>query len=173
MLACMIEGKAKVYHIGLSKRLAEQFNLVPISLSIDPHVTLKAPFETENPDEVEAVVETFVAREKSEPLTLTGFSDFRKKVVYMSVEAPKQTHMLVRRLQDQLRGIPWLKFISNEFPLTLHATLCYTKNARQSKRIISLLLREKPFQFNLLLDNVALLRKQRGKWNVVRTFRVP
>ena len=74
----------------------------------------------------------------------------------MSVEAPKQTHMLVRRLQDQLRGIPWLKFISNEFPLTLHATLCYTKNARQSKRIISLLSREKPFQFNLLLDNVPL-----------------
>lgn len=169
----MIEGEAKAYHIRLSNQLAEQFNLEPVLSRINPHFTLKTPFETENIDEVETIVETFVKREKCEPITLTGFSDFFKRnVIYMSAEAPKQTYMLIRRLQDQLRSISWLKFQSNEFPIILHATLCYTKNVQQSKRIISLLLREKPFQFNLLLDSITLLQKDEGKWNLVRTFRI-
>ena len=131
LLAHMLEGEVKDYHVELSDRLAEQFALVPVSSRIDPHLTLKAPFETEDPSAIEAIVEAFAKKEKSEPFMLSSFHDFNKKVIYMAVDVPKQTYMLIQRLQDRLRSIPWLRFSHHEFPIKLHVTFCYPKNPQQ------------------------------------------
>lgn len=171
MLAYMLSREAKEYHLELSDRLAKRFRLTPVSSRIDPHLTLKAPFGADDISDVRKVLKRFVQKEVSEPLTLTGINYFPKRVVYMDVQAPKQTYMFLRRLQDQLRNVSWLSFSSYEFPLTLHATLCYTKNPQQVKEILSYLGKEKISEFELELDNVTLLEKG-VRWEAVETYSI-
>lgn len=169
MLAYMLEGDAKAHHLELSDRLAERFRLRPVSRKNDPHITLKAPFDTEDIHEIDNVVTAFTQKESPEELAIGGFDLFPKRVVYMNVRAPKQTHMLVRRLQDQLRNVAWLPFGPKEFPLQLHATLCYAKKPEQTKEILSYLKKEKPREFHCQLDAISLLEKHE-RWEVAETY---
>lgn len=172
LLAYMIEGEARDHHLELSDRLAEQFKLAPVSSRIGPHLTLKEPFETDDPADVIETVRAFARKEAEEPLLLGGFNDFDERVIYMDVDAPKQTHMLVRRLQDQLRRVPWLPFSRKEFPIVLHATLCYPKNLQHAKEILSYLSDEKPKVFDLSLDHIALMVRGEERWETVERFRL-
>lgn len=171
LLAYLIEGEAKKYHLNLSNMLARKYRLDPVSSRIDPHLTLKAPFETDNSEEMAAIVRQFVKKERVEPLTLGGFGHFDGKVVYMDVHAPKQTYMQIRRLQDQLQKISWLQFDRYEIPITLHATLCYPKTKEQCGEIISSLTSEKE-EFELVLDNISFLKKRGDKWQLVQRFTI-
>ena len=181
LIAYPIRGEAGTYHAVLSNALAERFKLEPITSRIDPHLTLKAPFdapplysnsrELENSHirDIENLLEVFTKKEKPLPLRLEGFNYFDGNVLFMDAHAPKQTHMLTRRLQDQLRHIPSLTFKRTEFPLTLHATLCYPKNPQQTKEILHYLQHERA-GFDLVLDTIAILEKSGPRWHIVREF---
>jgi len=173
LIAHMLEGEAREYHTDLSDRLAERFGLDRVSSRINPHLTLKAPFEAESAEEIERILVSFAEKERAKPMTLGGFRDFDGKVIYLDVSAPKETHMQIRRLQDKLRAVPWLTFNAYEFPVTLHATLCYPKSPEHGKEILSYLERsEKKRMFpDLSLDNITLLLL-RDRWEVVKEVRL-
>lgn len=143
----------------LSDCLAAAYHLTLVRARIDPHLTLKAFFEAKNIGEIERILEAFTKKERPEPLTLSGFDHFNGRVIFMNVATPKQMHMLVRRLQDQLRKIPWLTFRRTEFPLTLHATLCYPKSPEQAREVLSSFRREKT-SCELMLDRITILSKE-------------
>ena len=170
MLAYMIPGEAREYHLELSNRMADRFKQKPISERIDPHFTLKSPFETENVTDIAEITRAFTQKEYQETVRLGGFEHFNSRVIFVDAHAPKQTHMQLRRLQDKLRTVPWLDFWGNEFPLTLHATLVRARNPQQGKEMLAYLKKEQPKYFDLLIDNVTLLQKYDGKWHTVERF---
>lgn len=193
MIAYMIRGEAGEYLLALGNRLAEEFKLAPISVRIDPHLTLKAPFEcpqllsnsprtttpcvvvrgSREPEdsrirEIENIVEAFARGETPRPMRLEGFAHLKGKVVHMVVHAGGGTHLMIRRLQDQLRGVSWLDFKRTEFPLTLHASVCYPKSPEHAKEILHALRREHT-AFDFSIDSIAILcRKER--WEMWREF---
>lgn len=173
MLAYMLEGDAKQYHEELSRELSERFKLSWVGTRSDPHLTVKAPFEMDEKKqltEVISLLDTFTQKESPEPLMLRGFGDFRGKILYMDVSAPKQTHMLLRRLQDQLRNVSWLTFEKSEFPLTLHATLCRTRHPQQVKEMYAYLRKQKQQEFESSLDHIALLERGPERWQLRERF---
>lgn len=180
LIAYPIRGEAEEYLVKISNGLAKRFKLEPVTNRIPPHLTLKAPFEgnrlfvnsielTNRIPEIEDILEIFTKKAKRMPLRLKGFGTFNGKAVFMDVHAPKQTHMLLRRLQDQLRNISWLSWQRVEFPLALHATLCYPKRQEQAKEILHALKKERAV-FDLSLDVIAILEKPSARWQILREF---
>lgn len=175
LLAHLLPPEIATFHRQLSDELASQFRLSPVNDHIDPHLTLKAPFVTENTAHLAALTElltTFTAKETPQSYTLSGMNHFRSKVIYYDVYAPKQTHMLIRRLQDQLRQLPWLTFQKNEFPLTLHATLCRPKHPQQGVQILKYLEKRDLPEYTSYLDSITLLERQSERWEPIQTFSI-
>lgn len=167
-LAYLLPEPARSYHQSLSSELASAFRRPLVSARIQPHLTLKAPFETEDEAQVEeivSIVRAFAQKETPEPAILRDVGHFNYRSLFYAVSAPKQTHMLVRRLQDRLRNVAWLPFFANEFPITLHATLVYTKHPQQGKAMLSYLAKKQLPEFPLALDHIALLRKSDDSWH--------
>lgn len=174
MVAHMIGGDAKKYHENLSRALASVYTLRSVTATIDPHLTIKAPFDALSTDllEVERIVERFVRTKSPLPYTLKGFSNFDGRVVYMDVDAPLDTVSFMNDLKQELRSIPWLEFKSHEMDSKLHATLCYPKNAEQATEIIEKLTSGNAREFVCTIDTVAILRKSNHRWELFKEYRL-
>jgi 2'-5' RNA ligase len=168
LIAHLLSGDAADYLRALSDAIAEKRKLISPTERIDPHLTLKAPWNAEDTSAIEPILEAFAAKEKPQPFTLGGFDQFRGKVIYMKASAPKQTYMMIRRLQDQLRAVPYLTFKKTEFPITLHATICYPKTPESAQEILHEL-RKQETTFDCSLDTITLLQKQ-TRWEPLREY---
>jgi 2'-5' RNA ligase len=164
-IAHVLKGEAAAYHRELSNTIAKQRKLAPLCTRVPPHLTVKAPFAAQDISKLRDTIISFAQKEPAQPFTLSGFDHFGGKALYMRVEAPKQTHMLIRRLQDRLRAIPWLTFSQKEFPVILHATIVYPRTLEQCKEILHDLRKQEPV-FECTLNSIAILRKPDKVWNI-------
>jgi 2'-5' RNA ligase len=169
-IAYMLTGETRVRHAEKSDELAERFRLIPVSKRVDPHITLKAPFETDEVRPVEELLERFAAGERPVPYRMNGIGAFDSRIIYRAAEVPTETVVLIRRLQEMLRTLPWLTFSATEFPLTPHVTLAYAKNRVQGKEILARLAVEHIPPEEASIDHVALLSRPTERWEVMRTF---
>lgn len=172
MIAHMIPGEARDYHVNLSRALASAYRLRPVTAHIDPHLTIKAPFDALSTDLNDAVhvVQRFIASRTPFPYTLKNFGSFDDRVVYMNVEAGNELITLIEALKEELKQIPWLEFKPHEEETKPHATLCYPKDAAQAQEIVSRLSGRTGREFTCTFDTVALLKKGERRWEVVKEF---
>lgn len=166
----MLEGEAKAFHEAKGNELAERFRLIPTSLRNAPHLTLKAPFETDDVTPVDDLLDAFSMREHPQPFTLSGVGAFDLRVIYHGATFPDATRELVERFQDSLRTLPWLTFSPTETPITPHVTIAYPKNRIQAKDILARVTEESLPTFEVSLNHVALLHKPGNRWEVLRTY---
>ena len=171
-ISYLIKGDAKAYHENLSNTLASIYRLKPVNERIDPHLTLKSPFETDSIFEVEEIIEGFVERAEPQPITLKGFSRFEDRLIYMDMTAPDETHTLISNFQDMLLRIPWISFRDYEKPVTLHATLCYPRTKEQADEIFSKLTSKEGRSFDLMLDNITILKRGPQRWETFREYKL-
>lgn len=172
MIAHMIEGEAKEYHENLSRALASVYKLRPVTANIDPHITIKAPFDALSTDlfDVERLIDRAVRAKNPLAYTMKGFGNFDGRVAYMSVEAPDETLAFVKSVRDELRDIPWLEFKPHEENSRLHATLTYPKDIAQAEEIITKLTERGGKEFACTMRGIALLRRGERRWEVFKEY---
>lgn len=172
MIAHMIEGEAKEYHENLSRALASVYKLRPVTANIDPHITLKAPFDALSTDlfDIERLIDRAVRAKSPLAYTMKGFGNFDGRVTYMSVEAPEETLAFVKSVRDELRDIPWLEFKPHEENSRLHATLAYPKDMAQAEEMITKLTERGGKEFVCTMRGIALLRRGERRWEVFKEY---
>ena len=170
----MLSGEARAYHENLSRALASAYRLRPVTANIDPHLTIKAPFDALSTDmfDVETTVERFVRTQSPLTYTLKHFSNFDDRVVYMDVEAPDETSSFIQELKDELKQILWLEFKPHESDTKLHATLCYPKYGPKAEEIVNYLNERGGKEFTCTLDTIALLKKDDKRWEVFKEYKL-
>lgn len=174
MIAHMISGDAKAYLGNLGDVIAGNYRLRSVSLSIDPHLTVKAPFDALSTDfvEVEHIVERVARSASQHPYTLKGFGGFGDRVVYMDVDASSDIPDFIARLKEELKQVPWMEFKPHEEETKLHATLCYPKSREQADDIIGRLNARGGKEFSCTFDSIALLKKGERRWEVMKEFKI-
>jgi 2'-5' RNA ligase len=89
---------------------------------VQPHVTIKSPFETDRTDWIPAI--GLIMKEvQSFELSLTGIDAFDGKVIHMQVAAPKMAD-LNQACTGALRDMG-LEDDADLYPYTAHSTLAY------------------------------------------------
>ena len=169
----MMSGEAAEYHKNLSKALAYEYRLRPVTSSIDPHLTVKAPFDALSTDieEIERIIDSVVRLRSPLSYTLKGFGNFEDRVVYMDIEDQGEVASFIKELKGELRNVAWLEFKPHEREVKLHATLCYPNSARQAHEIVRRLSEKGKREFTATFDTVALLKKEGRKWEILKEFR--
>lgn len=173
MIAHMLHGEVKDYHVQLSRALASAYRLRPVTANIDPHLTLKAPFDALSSDilDVEHIIDRFVRTRSVSTYSMKGFGNFGERVVYMDVQPSSDMQEFFKDCKDALREIPWLEFKPHEQDTKFHATLCYPKDATQSDEIVARLNERGGKEFLCTLDTIALLKKGEHRWEVLKEYR--
>lgn len=166
-IAYLLTGEPEKAHNCLTKEIERQFGLTRKS---PPHVTLKCPFERKSVEDIENVLEKFVKTHSKAQLRFSGFGHFDNEVVYADVIASKEALCLIADLSAELLSLPEMESSQFDFNRKLHCTIADKGNITEIFRNLYGFAALGSFDFNVWLDNVAILKKEKGKWIVFKKY---
>ena len=174
MIVHLVKDEAKEYLWNLSRVLSSFYRLRPPVANIDPHLTLKSPFDALSTDlfDIERILDRYARSNNPSSYTLNGFGAFDNRVIYMNVEAPDETKKLFQGLKDELKEIPWLDFKPHEDTTTLHSTICYPRIAEQSTILLEKLTKRGGKTFDCTVDSIALMKKGERRWELYKEYKL-
>lgn len=172
LIAYLLSGEAGLFHRNLSDKIARDFGLSPVRRLIEPHLTLKVPFETKGDlADLRQILADFVRDRHAPSLVLGGYGSFGGRVVYQDVQPAARATRLVMEFLAALGRIPWLKLeLFDLDDKKLHATLAYPVGRTQARKIIGTL--PAGVTFPVKLDNLTLLFRGPASWEVVAEYKL-
>ena len=173
IIAHLIRGEVKDYHIALTKDLVEKFDVFPIHNRIPPHLTLKRWFKLSVDDmqKLHVLLDDFTQSHTQSAYTMNKFGNFREDVLFLDAEPSKKMTRDVLELMDVLHIHPSLTFDEYDNGSDFHATLTMAAlKPFDYNSIRNYLATIKQPEFKMKFDNVATMKKSDGKWVIDRIW---
>lgn len=168
VLVCDIEGEAFEFHKNLVSEVCSRFNKRPQKLPA--HFTLKAPFETDQVEDMVKKLEDFAKDKNKAPIKIDGFGSFRQDVVYMDIKVSDEAKAVHDELIDEISKIPWLEFKKNEGKdRVFHCTILSRRIKDRFPEIIDFV-KQHQCKFDSYFDNLTLYRFENNTWVVYKKF---
>jgi len=166
----LVRGEIKKYQEKLIDRISENFDIKNLNNYVPAHFTLKAPFETENINLIEKLIEKLSLKNKQSPIWIDGIDNFNKRIIYLKGIFSLGALETFRELNSQLREIGWMKFGKYDLDEgNFHSTLVRAKSERQFADIMKFLSDENPY-FKFKFDNISIFCKRGKKWEIYKKF---
>jgi len=175
IIAHLVRGEAKDYHINLTKDLVEKFEVFPIHNRIPPHLTLKRWFEIDVEDMTDLYdrLTVFAAQSKQSDYSFKGFGNFGKDVIFVDAIPSVEMSERIQELMTMLHEIKNMKFDEYDNGSDFHATV--TLGALKTfdyDEIWNYLQTIEQPNFAMKFDNIATMKKVNGKWVVDRVWEI-
>ncbi len=168
-IAHIIQGPIAIYHRNIVEDIATQFGTTTSAGYFPSHITLKAPFEMSDTAIVEQLLKEFASGSHAFPFKLRGFGHFDNSVIFFDTDMPHEARVAIEGLQQSLRTVPDLSWGEQEPLKNFHLTVAKQLTPEQFEKISAYLV-EKHHYFEVLFDNVTLLRFEDGKWVASLSF---
>lgn len=174
MIAFLIKDEAKEYQMKLMNELSKEFGLKNPLERIMPHLTLKSPFymPEERIEEVISMVENFAKNNNSEKITSKGFGNFDKRIFFIGYHFSEQAYSLYREFIQKFGELKLVELDKLDGKGEFHATLAYLISPDPFSNVKEKLSKMKIPEFEMKLDNIALLEKPNDKWQILREFKI-
>ncbi len=173
----LLRGEAGKAHEAITRGLTERFDTFPIHNRIVPHLTLKRWFELDEAgmEQLYKTLDSFAASHVQSDYRLHGFNHFGEDVIYVDVKPSSEMSLTVRELMEDLHTINGMTF--DEFDNTeddFHATVVMgALKPFDYAPILEYLNAKEGMDFNMKFDNIAVLKRDTGKWVVDRVWELP
>ena len=169
----LIKGEAKDFHCKLIQEIFERFTVEPLINKLDPHITLKAPFEAteEQASKVVQIVEGFCSTVQPIGLKLSNFGRFDTNVVFVDVEENAWLQLVFRNLNERLGKEKWLTFEKFDFAKRFHSTIVSGNFEEERFSQIWDFVSTKSVSIEMVFDGIAIFRKMNGKWEIFKEFK--
>jgi 2'-5' RNA ligase len=167
LIAHMIKGEIAYRLRSLSNELSDVFSVEYVTATIEPHLTLKAPFEL-SPNTIgklEAFMSDFAARTSSAPIVYKGIGHFSKRVVFVDVVPSREATALAAHLICQLRQFNWMSFSKTDAEKHMHATLVYAPKRPLCDEMKAYAEGEFP-DMHSRIDTISILRQEKEVWKL-------
>lgn len=174
----LLPEPARSYQLDLRLQVENTFGLTGRPQSkTPPHITLKYPFEADDPAEIEQALEEFAASAPPAPWVIRGFNHFTGPdyyVIFMEVFPTPAVRAAHAALLERLRrfpGMQWDQFDGAD--LHYHATISYSGLTDTNIAAVwSFINSRLAPDFDLYFDNLALLKISDDVNIVYKTFRL-
>jgi 2'-5' RNA ligase len=156
----------------LKLQLKDKFNL-KYALKSPAHVTLKMPFLWNEAKEYDLIshLSQFFMQQPGFGLTLNGIGKFGKRVLYVKVGGQTAAlYSLQKKLVTMCQTTLNLKQEMSDYAYHPHMTLAHKDVKHKLFEDYFLYLKSTGFQENLKVQDIALLRKEIGRWEVYQRF---
>lgn len=169
VIVCLIKGEALNFHETLVEDICNRFKVKRQRLPA--HFTIKAPFETENINELENLMENYCKEIQSTPVLLEGYGHFRDAVVYMDVHASNEAVKVHDDFIDRLKTTDWLDWKRNEGKgKVFHCTLVSKLPPGKFPEIWQYV-SDFPFSYSTFFDNISILVWEKDRWITYKEYR--
>lgn len=170
VIACLLSDEALNFHENLTNDICNRYEVKRQRLP--GHFTLKAPFETDNIDELLHILKEFSSQNSKAPIELKNYGHFREDVVYMSVYPSKAAVQIYNDLIDTLKNIKWLEWKRNEGRGKIFHCTLISKIPKGKFQGIWDYSNQFIFHFNAFFDNITVLRWEKDKWVIYKEFKL-
>jgi len=156
----------------IKEYFAQQYNSSHALKSV-PHITLQPPFKwpTENLSLVQESLETFAKNCSAFPITLSGFSTFPPRVIYVNVA---KTPELLKIQKDLIEFTETTLGIvhppSKISPFSPHVTVAFRDLSKPNFRAAWLEFRERSLHLEFTASQLTLLIHTGKEWDICNEF---
>lgn len=159
-------------HRKMSAAIAEKFGKQDVAERIDPHLTLKSPFEAKEMEitQLEKQLEVFSRHYSPAPLWLDEFGHFGNNVIYLDAETNEGGRAIISDLSEIFSDISWLELERDDTDIELHATLARPNNHNEFQSMMNYLNNQCDPDYTSQLDSFDLLVLEDGGWQEYTTF---
>ncbi|MGB3533879.1 MAG: 2'-5' RNA ligase family protein [Microcoleaceae cyanobacterium] len=145
------------------------------ALKSPPHITLQPPFNwsTSDLNLLEQCCESFAAQHLPFSVTLSGFNAFPPRVIY--VDVVKTTELIALQTHWVTHLNSHLELLSNNSkvrPFTPHMTVALRDLSRNNFQVAWTEFKNKPLQFEFIVDQLTLLVHTGKRWQIQQEFRL-
>lgn len=169
----LIKGNAEEYQRKVVREFSDVFDIRDLNNHIPPHITLKAPFETDNINQIEELLSNFSKNVKPAKIKIGELGHFDKRVIYLDAKFSPEAKKIYDNLIKELEKISWMSWREHDKLGNFHATLAYCQDEEEYKDFWEYLSMLNPASFDANLDNISILVKNsEGDWEVYRGFRI-
>ncbi|MBP7708083.1 2'-5' RNA ligase family protein [Candidatus Pacearchaeota archaeon] len=175
-LVYVLEGKAKTYHIALTKEISKKFKVKNPSKRVAPHLTIKEIGNITNKKqllEVISKIDEVSKKIKKFNVQLNGINCFGKDVIFLDV---KKTKRLMKNYEKVYLDLIKVKFIPkiSKFEgknMHFHATLCAFDIKDKFDKIMQYLAK-KNITYKISFNNFVLKKKVKNIWKPIKIWRL-
>ena len=154
--------------------IAKKFKVKEAIIRKSPaHLTLKYSFITNNKNinELERVIEKFCMKQKKTKLKIEGFGFFGTDVIFLKPIVSDDMRKVHLKFVNELKKLSWMSWKEHDGKdMHFHSTLAMSDfDKKKFEKIMQYLSRFKP-KYNLLFDNISIMKMEKGIWKVHKTF---
>ena len=151
VVVTVADGEAGVFNKKLSAEAFEKFKVK--SSKLPAHITLKAPFETEEPIEVlEEAIEKYIKDKKAIPYENKGMRDFHKGFV------------------KAIKEVNYISFGSHEGENAIFHVTVSSKKVSFVFDEMWQWINQFNCNYNVLLNNISIYKWQDNTWKIHKRF---
>ncbi len=169
----LIGGETKKYQQNLVKEVGPKFGeKYVLESKLPAHITLKAPFDIEKINELEKILGAFVKNHKSSKINVVGFDNFNRFVAFLKFEFSKSALRIQKEMINELSKINGIEINEYDKKWHPHATISYGNNKKSFDGVWNYLSELDKPKFELMFDNITLMKKSGKYWNVHKRFKL-
>lgn len=138
-----------------------------------PHITLQPPFEWAdvNLPQLEECLTHFASEQNSVPITLTGFSAFAPRVIYINVvRSPELLALQANLMADLETHLGIIDKVGKTRSFAPHMTVAFKDLTKQNFRASWQEFENRQLYFEFTADYLTLLLHDGKRWNVKTEF---
>ena len=170
-LAYLARGELKDYYHETINDLCDRYNLVELREKERlAHMTVKAPFLSEDIEGVERIVDGLAKIEEEILLEVYGIGHFDDKVAYIGADTNYKGRNYIQKIIDEFKAGKFDMSRYDHGDKRLHITFAKKKESGGRFDEVVAYLKENERSFIVPLDNLTLMGKNRGKSGIYKIF---
>ena len=171
VVVTVVDGAAGEFNKKLRDEALEKFNVK--SSKLPAHITLKAPFETEESIKIlENQIEKYIEDKNAIPYEIKGFEHFDNRVIYMNVIENDEMRTFHKEFVKSLKEVRYINFGSNEGEDAIfHVTISSKKVSKVFDEMWQWI-NEYSCNYDVMLNNICIFKWQDNTWKLHKRFEI-
>lgn len=162
VIVSVVKGKAGEFNNNLRKDVYEKFGAK--SSKLPAHFTIKSPFEAENINELDIILNKFCINNKAYSYKILGFDHFDDRVVYMKVNMSKKGKMVHDNLIDEISKLNFINFLQHDGKNKIFHVTITSKKIQPIFNETYTYVNSINCKFDCLFDNISVFKWINNTW---------
>ncbi|WP_010233695.1 2'-5' RNA ligase family protein [Clostridium arbusti] len=168
VIVTTLNGESLKFHDEITTEVCNKFKVRRTKLP--GHITLKAPFHSENVDKLMDLLGSFARNNKKTPVYIDGYGSFRNDVVFMKTTFSEEAKKVYTDLENLLKTQSWLPWSRNESGERVFHTTIVSKRIKDKFEEIWNYVNKNQCNFNIYFDNISVYVWEENTWILYKKF---
>ena len=168
VIVSVVKGKAGNFNNNLRKEVFQKFNAK--SSKLPAHFTIKAPFEYDDIEELEEVLQNFCKTHKRASYKIKNYNHFDNRAIYMEVIMSKEGKKLHDDLFDELNKISYINFGEKDGKDKVFHVTISSKKIQKIYHELWEYVNNIPCDFDCKFDNVSVFKWEDNTWKLYKEY---